>query len=181
MTIRRARHWALVAAVALAVGLVLSAQVQSVGAAHSGLSGHLHTGTCDDLSAEPAAELETLGHTDPILGTPVGTPPSRVSTVGAQGAVPAVTSSTVVDIPLDRLLAEAHAIEISLTSEQQEEPISLACGNVGGVPAGGDLAFGLRPRAAGTSGVAWLHAVDGRTRITLFVTQGLTETGTPTP
>jgi hypothetical protein len=96
-----------------------------------------------------------------VVGTPVGTPPIRFQSVGPDPVVPVVSSTATVDTPLADLLANPYSIVIESVDRAADTRTPIDCGNVGGVPTGDEVVFGLRSVLAGTSGVAWLRRVWG--------------------
>jgi hypothetical protein len=104
---------------------------------------HVHTGTCDDLSREPRYNL-----TD--LATPNGTPE------GASEATVAETAFTVIDVPLDELLAGDWSI--TAHRDRKDAWVYVACGELGGPrDADGRIAAGLREQnGSGLTGIAYL-------------------------
>lgn len=123
---------------------------------------HIHSGSCDELG-DVVAPL-----TD--LTAPEG------DRVGQRRADLAETSFTNVPLTLDAILAEDHAINAHLSSE--EIGTYIACGNIGGViNANGALVIGLSEESnSGYTGVAFLQpAADGvSTDVSVFIaeTQG---------
>jgi hypothetical protein len=126
---------------------------------------HVHGGVCADLASSPRYPL-----TD--LAVPAGSP------AGAPEAAVAEVSFTVIDVSLDELLAESHAINAHLS--QEDMSVYVACGEIGG-PRGADgsIAVGLREQnGSGLTGIAYLipDANDpARTRVTVFMAGGLAE------
>lgn len=123
---------------------------------------HIHSGSCDELG-DVVAPL-----TD--LTAPEG------DRVGQRRADLAETSFTNVPLALDAILAEDHAINAHLSSE--EIGTYIACGNIGGViNANGALVIGLSEDSnSGYTGIAFLQpAADGvSTDVSVFIaeTQG---------
>jgi hypothetical protein len=126
---------------------------------------HVHGGSCNDLAATPRYPL-----TDLVLpgGTFVGSIEAAVSEV----------SYTVIDVSLEALLAEPHAINAHLSHEDMSTYV--ACGDIGGTPSpDGSIVIGLREQnGSGFTGIAHLipDSVDAnRTRVTVFLANGLAE------
>jgi uncharacterized cupredoxin-like copper-binding protein len=96
-------------------------------------------------------------------GTPVGSPE----------AVRVATSITTVDVALDTLLDNPHALVVTLGGEGAV----VACGDIGGVASNGDLIFFGLPEQndSGYAGIGWLHRADeASTTITVLLAEGLT-------
>jgi len=82
----------------------------------------------------------------------------------AEGGV--LTSFTRVDVPIDDITGDDHAIVVSLDGDVA------ACGNVSG--SGNDVYIAVTSQTDdGYGGVAWLHARDEQTQVSLFVSTGL--------
>jgi uncharacterized cupredoxin-like copper-binding protein len=138
---------------------------------------HIHQGTCDKLNPKPYLPLN-----DTKLGLPIGTPNATPETmVGAGGAFPAETSVTQnVKTSLDDLLKNPYAINVHLSAQQMNTYI--ACGDIGGIRQGPDLAFGLAEQNnSGFVGTAWLHDNgDGTINVTVAIVRNLiSAAGTP--
>jgi hypothetical protein len=90
--------------------------------------------------------------------------------MGASDAIPVEISTTTVQAPLADLTGEAYAINVHESMANIGNYI--ACGNIGGMMMGSDLAIGLGTlNDSGYSGVAWLHDNgDGTTTVTVFLT-----------
>ncbi|MEA2586587.1 MAG: hypothetical protein QOF33_4672 [Thermomicrobiales bacterium] len=82
----------------------------------------------------------------------------------AEGGV--LTSFTRVDLPIDDLTGAGYAIVV--TSDGN----TAACGDISG--SGNDVYVAVTSQSdAGYGGVAWLHARDAQTQVSLFISQGL--------
>jgi uncharacterized cupredoxin-like copper-binding protein len=82
------------------------------------------------------------------------------------------TSVTDLDVKLADLTSAPYAIAVLESAAEANDVI--ACGDIGGAPAGSDLAVGLRGMGTyGASGIAVLHADGGRTRVTIYLAVGL--------
>jgi hypothetical protein len=107
-----------------------------------------------------------------IEGT-CSSPGDAVGTLGelrARDGGEVLVSLTTVDVSLGDLLADDHAVVLNLADSV------IACGAVGG--SGNDVYVGVASTAdAGWGGVAWLHARDARTQVSLFVARGLSGAG----
>lgn len=116
--------------------------------------------TCDASgSDQPVAELNATR-------LPEGAP------VGLEGAVPVATGFTVVEIPLDDIIAGNHVLAVF---DEDDPELMIACGPVGGVlDSNGALTIGLLPvEDSGVTGVAYLSEQDNvaATGVSLFVMQ----------
>jgi uncharacterized cupredoxin-like copper-binding protein len=137
---------------------------------------HIHQGTCENLTPKPCLPLN-----DTTLGLPIGTPNATPATmVGAGGAFPAETSVTQnVKTSLDDLLKNPYAINVHLSAQQMTTYI--ACGDIGGIRQGPDLAFGLaQQNNSGYVGTAWLHDNgDGTINVTVAIVRNLITAAAP--
>ncbi len=119
---------------------------------------HIHTGTCAELG-EVVLPL-----------TEVAAPDGEQS--GAESALPIKTSHTVVEAPLEEIIAGGHAINVHLSAEEIGEYI--ACGDIGGVVTAEDedgemeltIALG-ELNGSGHVGVAWLGANGDQTEVSV--------------
>ncbi len=120
---------------------------------------HIHSGTCEELGdvVQPLTDLTA----------PQG------DRVGLRRADLAETSFTNVPLTLDAILAEDHAINAHLSSE--EIGTYIACGNIGGVlNENGALVIGLSEDSnSGYTGIAFLGpGADGAsTDVSVFIAQ----------
>lgn len=132
-------------------------------AADEGRPAHIHTGSCgeDELGdvIEPLSNLtEPDGDGD-----------------GNENGVAAETSFTNVPLALDDILADDHAINIHLSTE--EIATYIACGEVGGpIAEDGTLTIGLKQQSdSGFTGIAFLSpGADGEsTDVSAFIAPSL--------
>jgi hypothetical protein len=107
-------------------------------------------------------------------GTPVVS-----SMVGAASAIPVEVSVTTVQTDLNSLVSGQFAINVHESAANIGNYI--ACGDIGGMMMGSDLAMGLGElNGSGYSGVAWLHDNgDGTTTVYVFLTHPSMTSGTP--
>jgi hypothetical protein len=141
-------------------------------AATAGHPAHIHEGTCDTLDPAPAYPLE-----DVRLPEDEGATPAPMGRMAQRHEVE--TSSTVVPVPLDDLLAAPHAINVHQSAEQID--VYMACGEIAGVvrphlriSAPGALVIPLREQSdSGYAGMAWLQPNGDETIVTIFLAQGL--------
>ena len=124
-----------------------------------GRPAHIHAGSCDALDPNPLYPL-----TNVALAT------GDVS--GNDAATTAESSYTAVDVPLDDILADDHAINVHLSPDEAD--VYIACGEIGGTrEADGSLAIVLREQnASGFMGVANLlpdPGNRGQTIVTVFL------------
>src|SRR4029453_8977725 len=111
---------------------------------------HIHDGTCGEGLGDVVYPLDNVGG-----GTMMGTPVSGQQ-MGATDAIPVESSVTTVQTTLQDLTGEAYAINGHKSPENIGNYI--ACGNIGGMVMGSDLAIGLAElNGSGYTGVAWLH------------------------
>jgi uncharacterized cupredoxin-like copper-binding protein len=137
---------------------------------------HIHQGTCDKLNPKPYLPLN-----DVRLGLPIGTPNATPETmVGSGGAFPAETSVTTnVKTSLDDLLKNPYAINVHLSAQKIDTYI--ACGDIGGIRQGADLAIGLaQQNNSGYVGTAWVHDNgDGTVNVTVAIVRNLISAAQP--
>ncbi len=121
----------------------------------------IHAGTCDGLNAGIAFELD-----DVRLGEPDAAAPVK-EMVGAETAFPVATSISSIDAPLTEIIGGDHAINVLADGTAKD---AIACGDIGGLMVGDELAVGLGERnASGYTGVALLRAVGDRTEVTIYL------------
>jgi plastocyanin len=168
---------ALVAAFLVVTGLIVGYGAGGA-TAHEGEThpAHIHAGTCDALG-DVVYPLNDVGA--PMMdanGTPIAAMP-----MGASDAIPVDVSVTVVQADLNSLVGSAYAINVHESAENIGNYI--ACGNIGGMMMGSDLAIGLGElNGSGYSGVAWLHDNgDGTTTVYVFLTEEYAEGGEASP
>lgn len=133
---------------------------------------HIHDGTCDTLNPAPAYPLE-----DVRLPEDGGATPAPMGRMAERHEVE--TSSTVVPVRLDDLLAAPHAINVHQSAEQID--VYIACGEIAGVvrphlriPSPAALVMPLRElNGSGYAGIAWLEPNEDETTVTIFLAQGL--------
>jgi hypothetical protein len=141
-----------------------------------GRPAHLHGGTCADLDPTPQSELN-------------GVVFAEGEAAGPEVAIPAEVSVTVLDLSLDELLADDHAINVHLAGDDLaadgETGSAIVCGEIGGVPVDGVLAVGLREvDGSGFVGFAYLEpdpTNPDRTQVTVFIAPHLPEEEQGTP
>lgn len=130
----------------LVVGMVFAAGIRSgrVGAqAQASLKAAVVSGSCDS-PGDVAGQLRDL--------------------VPASGGV--LTSFTRVDLAIAKLTGGGYAILVT------DNGSAAACGDISGT--GSDVYVAVTSRSnAGYGGIAWLHARDPQTQVSLFVSQGL--------
>ena len=112
-------------------------------AADAGRPAHIHSGSCGEDLGDVVQPLNNLT-------------PAEGDDQGNRDAVAAETSFTSVPLSLDDILADDHAINVHLSTEEIQTYI--ACGEIGGpVAADGTLAIGLREQNdSGFTGIAFL-------------------------
>src|SRR5918998_657640 len=151
-------------AAALTIGLVGAGVAQeatptAMGDDDAGVAylSHLHSGDCDNLSAEPVERLADLLLPEWVGGMTGDTTDIAVEDFG-NAPIPVAVATTEVAVPLGDIVAGKHAINIERPNPDDPED-AVACGNIGGViDENGDLFVGLSPANESThSGVVWLH------------------------
>jgi len=131
---------------------------------------HLHSGDCDNLSAEPVERLADLLLPDWVAGLTEGEDTDVVAEDFGNAPIPVAAATTEVNIPLADIVAGKHAINVESPNAGDAED-SVACGNIGGVAdEHGDLFVGLsESNGSGHSGVVWLHDNGTSTTIVVFL------------
>lgn len=140
------------------------------------------TGATDDAGVRegrPAAiyagSCNDLGRIEADLSA-VLTPEGR--SIGQKSATEAESGSTMVDVSLDSLITEDHAVVISESDDEDAEVI--VCGDIGGTDDDdGALVIGLQEvGSSGFTGIAYL-AINGSdsmlTDVSIFVAEGLAD------
>ena len=85
----------------------------------------------------------------------MGTPVAGMA-IGPETAIPAMVSVTTVAADLNTIVSGGHAINVHESAENIGNYV--ACGDIGGMMMGSDLAIGLGElNDSGVSGAAWLH------------------------
>lgn len=158
------------------VGAQEGTPMASPAAAAAGHPAHIHEGTCDSLNPAPAYPLADVALPEDGVGTPA--PMGRMAERHE-----VETSSTVVPVALEDLLASPHAINIHQSAEQIDTYI--ACGEIAGVvrphprmSMAEALVVPLREQSAsGYAGMVWLQPDGEETTVTIFIAQGLVGRG----
>jgi hypothetical protein len=125
------------------------------------------SGTCESPNAEDAVELF-----DAVPGgvTAEGVPVEG-NMVGAAAAVPVSQSVTTIHTGLADLLTTPHSL---IVRASVDDDTVIACGEIGGLRNGDDLAIAVRDvSGAGWGGIAWLRGQEGSTLVYLFLAPGL--------
>jgi hypothetical protein len=137
----------------------------------AGRPAHLHAGGCDDLEPEARFELTDLA-------------PAQGPAEGAEEAIAAAASYTVLDVPLGDLLADDHAITVHVAvdapADDGEKESVVACGEIGGPRwPDGAVVVGLREQnGSGFTGIVYLDpdpANPERTQVSAFLARDLAE------
>jgi len=114
-------------------------------------------GSCDTASGESLFELLDIDAEDGVTAVPPAAFMSR--------------SVTTVQAELDDLTADRHSIVVRVSLD---DPAILACGEIGGIRQGDELAAGIKERNnSGYSGVSLLRGANGSTLVYVFLGQGL--------
>jgi hypothetical protein len=116
----------------------------------------IHDGSCD----EPGAQVATL--------TPVSR--SEGEAVGQGQAIEAERSYSIVPFPIDALINGRNSVSVSLSSDEPD--LTIACGEIGGVPSdGGSIVVKLSQRnGSGFDGIAFLAPGDaGTSGVSVFL------------
>jgi hypothetical protein len=130
----------------------------------------LHTGDCDNLSAEPVERLADLLLPDWVAGLTQGDDTDIVVEDFGNAPIPVAAATTEVNIPLADIVSGKHAIDVESPNSDDPED-SVACANIGGVvDEQGDLFVGLsETHSSGHYGVVWLHDNGTSTTIVVFL------------
>lgn len=123
-------------------------------------------GTCDTASGTTVFELLEVSDADGVVGVPPAALVAR--------------SVTTVRSPLDDLIGERHSIAVRVSSD---DPTLVACGEIGGIRDGDELAVGLRERNdSGFSGISVIRGADESSLVYLYLGRGLSTISTaPAP
>ena len=119
-------------------------------------------GSCDTASGESVFELLDVDAEEGVTAVPPAAFMSR--------------SVTTVQSDLDALIDDRHSIVIRVSLD---DPTILACGEIGGIRQGDELAAGIKERNnSGYSGVSLLRGTNGSTLVYVFLGQGLSTIST---
>jgi len=131
---------------------------------------HLHSGDCDNLSAEPVERLADLLLPEWVAGLSGGDDTGIVASDFGNPPIPVAAATTEVNIPLADIVAGKHAIDVESPNADSPED-SVACANIGGVvDEHGDLFVGLsETNGSGHYGIVWLHDNGTSTTIVVFL------------
>lgn len=177
------------AAIAAMLAMLAGSMVGGTAVAQSGTPGvtedsvprpnHIHSGTCGDELGDVVFPLTDLSGAT-IQGSPVASP------IVEDAATPEVTTGEVVvqgitnvDVALDDILADDHAINVHNSADDMGTYI--ACGNITGEPTDGELEIELDElNDSGFSGGAILtDNGDGTTTVTVTLVDQSDAVGTP--
>lgn len=133
---------------------------------------HVHAGTCEDLNPNPIHPLTDI---TPRLNE--GDDEEANEPQGALTAPRVLYSETDVEMSLEDMLAESHAINVHESQENIQTYI--ACGELGGVVVDDDgdkLTVGLRSvNDSGYTGIAILEADGDNTNIKVYLAEPAVE------
>jgi hypothetical protein len=131
---------------------------------------HLHSGDCDNLSAEPVQRLADLLLPEWVAGLTEGEDAGIVAEDFGNAPIPVAAATTEVNLALADIVAGKHAINVESPNPDDPED-SVACGNIGGVAdERGDLFVGLgESNGSGHHGIVWLHDNGTSTTIVVFL------------
>jgi len=133
---------------------------------------HVHKGTCATLDPAPQQSLENVEPRKDSDGN-VKTDP-----VGVLTAPRVLFSSTSVDMKLDDMLADAHAINVHKSAA--EPNVYIACGDIGGTVIDDKLFIGLAPlNNSGFFGIATLEKDGDKTKIKVYLSEPAAGTTEP--
>jgi hypothetical protein len=131
---------------------------------------HLHSGDCDNLSAEPVERLADLLLPEWVGGMTEGEDTGIVAEDFGNAPIPVAAATTEVNVPLADIVAGKHAVNVESPNPDDPED-SVACANIGGlVDEHGDLFVGLgETNESGHHGIVWLHDNGTSTTIVVFL------------
>ena len=131
---------------------------------------HLHSGDCDNLSAEPVERLADLLLPEWVTQLTEGDDTDIVAADFGNPPIPVAAATTEVNLPLADIVAGKHAINVESPDPDDPED-SVACANIGGVvDEHGDLFVGLgESNDSGHYGIVWLHDNGTSTTIVVFL------------
>lgn len=123
-------------------------------------------GTCDTASGTTVFELLEVSDADGVVGVPPAALVAR--------------SVTTVRSPLDDLIGERHSIAVRVSAG---DPTLIACGEIGGIRDGDELAVGLRERSdSGFSGISVIRGAGESSLVYIYLGRGLSTVSTaPAP
>jgi hypothetical protein len=123
-------------------------------------------GTCDTADGVTVFELLEVSDADGVVGVPPAALVAR--------------SVTTVRSPLDDLIGERHSIAVRVSAD---DPTLVACGEIGGIRDGDELAVGLRERSdSGFSGISVIRGADESSLVYIYLGRGLSTISTaPAP
>jgi hypothetical protein len=120
------------------------------------------SGTCDTADGSTVFELLEVSDADGVVGVPPAALVAR--------------SVTTVRSPLDDLIGERHSIAVRVSSD---DPTLVACGEIGGIRDGDELAVGLRERNdSGFSGISVIRGADESSLVYIYLGRGLSTIST---
>jgi hypothetical protein len=126
---------------------------------------HIHEGECGPgLNPSPKEPLENIVPRQPAEGEEEAEP------LGVLTAPTVLYSETEVELNLDDILANSHAINVHESQENAQNYI--ACGNIGGIEVDDQLSIGLFPESdSGYTGVAILERNDDQTTVKVYLVE----------
>ena len=138
---------------------------------------HVHKGTCAELDPNPAFPLDNVG---PRL-TDDDELPAPEDVKGSLTANPVEYSQTEIEVNLEDLLAEAHALNVH--ESDQNVANYIACGDIGGPLLDDKLYIGLmQQNDSGYFGIATLEKKgDDKTEVTIYLFTTAAGEGQATP
>lgn len=114
-------------------------------------------GSCDTAAGDSIFELLDLEADEGVTAVPPAAFISR--------------SVTTIQASIDELLDTRHSIVVRTSPD---DPSLVACGEIGGIRVGDELAAGIKERNnSGYSGISLLRGANGSTLVYLFLAQGL--------
>ena len=138
---------------------------------------HVHMGTCAELDPNPAYPLDNVG---PRL-TDDEELPAAEDIKGSLTTNPVEYSQTEIDVNLEDLLTEAHALNVH--ESDQNVATYIACGDIGGPLLDDKLYIGLMTQNdSGYVGIATFEKKDDdKTEVTVYLFNTIPVEGQATP
>ena len=135
ITIFGGSQWRWLVMLAVALGVVAAVAGPALAHEEHGHPTRIHEGSCEDLGSV-AFRLNGVGGSVDLDNAPVGTP----TAVKPDAAYQVLLSESTIDVTIEDLLADEHAVMIYESDEAMD---AIACGNVGGALNGNTLVTGL--------------------------------------
>lgn len=125
----------------------------------------IHAGTCLGPGAV-AFPLSDIG-----IPASAGATTAPGGTAGPETAIPAYVGTTLLEVPLDRLLSAPHTVIVHDPAALDDPARFIACGDIGGIRYGDTIQFGLgQLNKSGYTGVALISgSPDGSANVSVYL------------